>query len=96
MTELKNTVEFCSDKFDDLFKSVQMLTEENARINKKCQELEDKCKKLEKQLNEIEINQEDDKQYSRNHNLIIEDIPDMKNKIVFKIVLEISKKVNEM
>lgn len=94
MNEFQQSIEFYSHQLDDFLKKVSALTEENKQIKKDYYELKVKYSELEKTTNNLVIKTEGDKQYSRNHNIIVNGIPETRNENLVDIAKALRKYID--
>lgn len=93
MKDFQKSMEFYSNQLDEFTKVVKKLTDENTKLIKKQEELEVRCGKLEKDNQELKTAIEEDRQYNRNHNLIIDGVPETQGENLVNLVLQLAKKV---
>lgn len=79
MDKFQKAIDFYGNQIDSHTTMLKHITEENKKLSEKYNRLKTKYVTLEKQMEEMRINAEEDKQYARNHNVEINGLQEMQS-----------------
>jgi regulator of replication initiation timing len=95
ISNLEKSVTFCSDKVDDFFKQLNDFSNKVKIIERDNIELRNENNELKKQLSAVKLEVEDLNQYGRNHNILIEGVPELGEENVMNLVNKLAVAVDE-
>lgn len=93
MNEYHDAMEFYGNQFDTYMKEIKAVSDENKKLKIGYEELEKKYNNLEKEMEELKLSNEDDRQYSRNHNLQISRIIETTKEDLYDTVVKLGRKI---
>lgn len=91
MDEFQKAIDFYGHQIDSYTKILEKITDENKKLSEKYNCLETKYIALEKQIEEIKINAEEDRQYARNHNVEINGLQEIQTENLTDIAITLGK-----
>lgn len=91
--EFQKSLDFYSNHFDEINREMVKLREENNTLKKNSSELKLKYDKLENELNKLKLENEEDKQYARNKNLIINGVYELEKENLIDITTKIAEAI---
>ncbi|XP_036332314.1 intracellular protein transport protein USO1-like [Rhagoletis pomonella] len=94
MKKIRESQEHISDSFDALKKEIDRLTEENKQIKKELKELKTNGEGVKIKMKTLERNVMEIKQERNKNNIIITNIPQIKDVNLKSVVMEIAAQVN--